>query len=94
MKKRPEPVAPYRFYPVGRFCPRCGERLVATAPVTREFMRPPLQRLGVTCLCMGCGARYRAFSFVRYVWLAWAGAAGRWLWWQTTRLESTTVRER
>lgn len=79
----------YGFYPAYRLCPSCGGRLLTAVPVGRTHLRGPLHRLGVTCYCVSCNRRYRAASRLRYEWVGWMGAFGRWLWWQATSLELT-----
>lgn len=88
------PLPAYQFYPAARFCPSCRGRLATTVPVRRLFLKGPLQRMGLTCYCVSCNSRYRATSSLPFVWIAWLGPLGRWIWWQTTTLEVTLLPEK
>ncbi len=79
----------YQFYPCAKSCPACGAGLLTAIPLTRTFTQGPLERLGITCYCVSCNRRYRATSPIRFVWVAWLGPVGRWLWWKATSLELT-----
>ena len=80
---------PYGFYLAYRLCPTCGGRLLTATPVNHLFLQGPLRRLGVTCYCVSCNSRYRAVGRLRWEWVGWMGAVGRWVWWQAAALELT-----
>jgi len=80
----------YQFYTAARSCPACRNKLVTTEPFASQFMGGTLYRIGLACYCVHCNNRYRATSFIRFSWIAWAGPVGQWIWWQTARLEPTT----
>ncbi|PIQ83112.1 MAG: hypothetical protein COV76_00160 [Candidatus Omnitrophica bacterium CG11_big_fil_rev_8_21_14_0_20_64_10] len=83
-------IPPYHFYPAFRNCPRCGGGLATIEPVEPRSLRGPLARMGLTCFCGGCGARYRAFPGFPLAWVHWLGPAGRRFWWKKVRLQTTT----
>ena len=80
---------PYAFYRSPRPCPSCGGGLVSMTPLSRQFTQGILSELGFSCQCVGCSTRYRARNRIRFPWIAWAGPAGRWLWWKTASFEVT-----
>ena len=82
-------IQPYQFYPAFKSCPNCRTRLLTTVPITRKFLQGVLHDLGIVCTCVRCSRRYRATSWLRYSWIAWAGPVGQWIWWQTTSLTET-----
>lgn len=79
----------FQFYKTGRFCPKCGQRLVTMTLVSKRTTQGPLQSMGIPCHCLGCATRYRAVSRVPFSKISWLGPLGRWVWWQTTELEIT-----
>ena len=82
-----KPAPAFGFYPAFRPCPECHGRLLTATPMKRQFLQGPLQRMGITCYCVQCNTRYRAVSRLPFAWVAWMGGVGRWIWWQTTKLE-------
>ena len=84
-----KPTPAFGFYPAFRPCPECRGLMLTATPVTRRFLKGPLQRMGITCYCVQCNTRYRATSRLAFVWVAWMGNLGRWIWWQTTTLGLT-----
>ena len=83
-------IPAYGFYPCLKPCPACRGKLLSLTPLRKEFLQGPLQGLGVSCFCQQCTRRYRATSRLNYSGVAWLGPIGRWLWWQSAALESTS----
>ena len=83
-------IPAYGFYPCLKPCPACRGKLLSLTPLRKEFLRGPLQGLGISCFCQICTRRYRATSSLNYSAVAWLGPIGRWLWWHSAALESTS----
>ena len=55
---------PYQFYPCETACPICQAKLVTSTPLDWHSLRGLFHDFGVTCHCVACNIRYRAFGTV------------------------------